>query len=269
MYFAMDSIGFENEAKIKSIELEADKWKFIYNTATSYGFEGIHFESNMYRGFGLDLNNIPDYFNNFRLTYHYGGFRVTSEKDYEMIDNELENVFKIAIKHNMHDVSIHPPYIDNVPLAEKILYPELFHKAIDKWLKIAIQNGISLSLETHVTGQFFLFNGLNEYAKFVDIYPDLGVLIDISHNYYDKFSENDVINTLGNKNIKGFHLSDALQDVDFRKGTHLAIGDGTVDFSKLLNYFKNFPDLYCALELRASNEEVSRSLKNLKNIITN
>jgi sugar phosphate isomerase/epimerase len=112
-----------------------------------------------------------------------------------------------------------------------------------------------------------LFDGLYEYARFVDKHPDLGVLIDISHNYYDKFSEDDVINILGNKNIKGFHLSDALQDVDFRKGTHLAIGDGTIDFSKLLNYFKKFPDLYCALELRASNEGVNQSIKNLKNII--
>ena len=38
---------------------------------------------------------------------------------------------------------------------------------------------------------------------------------------FDKYSEEDIINILGNKNVKGLHISDSLQNVHFRKGTHL------------------------------------------------
>ena len=128
-----------------------------------------------------------------------------------------------------------------------------------------MQNNISLSLETHVF-KLFLLNGLNEFTKFIDIYPDLGVLIDISHNYYDNYTEDNIINILGNKNIKGLHISDALQDVDFKKGTHLAIGNGTVNFAKLLKYFDKIPNLYGALEIKSNNDDINRSLINLKRL---
>ena len=36
------------------------------------------------------------------------------------------------------------------------------HKAVDKWLSTATQNSISFSLETHVSGKYFLFDGLIE-----------------------------------------------------------------------------------------------------------
>ena len=43
MYFSMDEIGFENTEKIKSMSSEADRWKFVYDVAKSFGFEGVHF----------------------------------------------------------------------------------------------------------------------------------------------------------------------------------------------------------------------------------
>lgn len=264
MYFAMDEIGFENSEKIKMIDSESDRWKFIYDIAKTYGFEGIHITPSLYKSFSLDLNNLPDYFHDFKLTFHFGGVqKITSENEYEVFDKELENGFKIALKHNMHDISIHPPFIYESTQTEKDICLEFFHKVISKWLKIAVQNGISLSLETHVSGEFYLFNGLNEYVKFIDIYPDLGILIDISHNYYDKYSEEEIIHILETKNIKGLHISDALQDVDFEKGTHLPIGKGTVNFSRLLHYFDKIPNIFGALEIKADNEGVSKSVKKL------
>jgi len=265
MYFAMDEIGFENTEKIKSITSEADKWRFIYDVAKSYGFEGIHFTPSLYnKDFGLDLNNIPAYFQGFKLTLHFGGLHnIITEADCNAFDVALTQCFEIATKNNMHDISLHPPNIYGIPADEKKSCLELFHKTINKWLSIATKSAITLSLETHVSGKHFLFDGLSDYVKFIDHYPDLGVLIDVSHNYYDGYSEDEIIDHLANKNVKCLHISDALQGADFRAGTHLAVGDGSIDFGKILKGFANIPNLHSVLEIKASNRCVARSLQAL------
>ena len=266
MYFSMDEIGFENTDKIKSISSEADRWKFVYDAAKSYGFEGVHFTPSLYsKDFRLDLENIPSYFQDFKLTLHFGGlYKITSESSYESFETALAKGFETAKRNNMHDISLHPPDIYEISPAEKSLCYELFRRAIDKWLGIALKNGISLSLETHVTGKYFLFSGLAEYTDFIGEYPELGVLIDISHNFHDGYFEDEIIHHLADKNIKGLHISDALQGAELKEGTHLAIGSGTVDFSKLLKCFSHIPNLYSALEIKASNEGVAESLRTLQ-----
>ena len=265
MYFSMDEIGHENTKKIKTITSESDRWLFIFDVANSYGFEGIHFTPSLYNNdFGLDLNNIPDYFQNFKLTLHFGGLHnIITEADHNTFDVALAQCFEIATKNNMHDISLHPPNIYGISADEKKSCYELFHKTIDKWLSIALKSTFSLSLETHVSGKYFLFDGLSEYVKFIDHYPDLGVLIDVSHNYYDGYSEDEIISYLANKNVKCLHISDALQGADFRAGTHLAVGDGSVNFNKILKGFAHIPNLYSALEIKASNDGVAKSLQAL------
>ena len=114
-----------------------------------------------------------------------------------------------------------------------------------------------------------LFNGLYEFVEFTDKHPDLGVLIDISHNFYEpQYSEEDIIKILSAKNIKCLHISDALRDAEFESGTHLAIGDGEIDFPKLLRGFRNHSDLYGVLEIKSSNEGIKSSLRALKNIMS-
>ena len=166
----------------------------------------------------------------------------------------------------MHDISLHPPG-NGTTAEEKDALRSSFCRAIDKWLPIAIKNGISLSLETHVFGECFLFNGLSEFVSFTDQYPDLGILIDVSHNYYNpQYSEEDIIKILSGRNVKGLHISDALRNAELKSGTHLAIGDGEIDFPKLLKGFNKIPNLYAALEIKASNDGVAKSLRILQNI---
>ena len=230
-----------------------------------YGFDGIHLTPSLYsKDFGLDLNHIPSYFQDFKLTLHFGDIhKIISDADYNAFDVALAQGFEIAMKNNMHDISLHPPDIYGISLDEKKLCLQLFHKTIDKWLDVALKSNITLSLETHVSGNYFLLDGLSEYLKFIDDYPQLGVLIDVSHNFYDGYSEDEIINSLADKNVKCLHLSDALQGADFREGTHLAIGSGSVDFTKILKGFSHIPDLYCALEIKASNNDLARSLQQL------
>ena len=266
MYFAMDEIGFENTEKIKSMKTEAERWQFIYNTAKLYGFEGVHFTPSLYgKDFELDLNNIPNYFQDFKLTLHFGGLhKFFTEESFNSFEADLSQGFEIAIRNNMHDISLHPPDIYGISQDEKKLCLEFFHKAIDKWLGVAIKSNISLSLETHVSGKYFLFDGLEEYVKFIDNYPNLGVLIDVSHNYYDGYSEDDIISHLSNKNVKCLHISDALQGADFSAGTHLAMGSGSINFTKILKGFAHIPNLCSVLEIKATNDDISRSLNMLE-----
>jgi len=266
MYFSMDEIGFENTAKIKQITSETDRWRFIYDTARSYDFEGVHFTPSLYNNdFGLDLNNIPDYFQDFKLTLHFGGeHKVITKEDYNAFDTALMQGFEIAAKNNMHDVSLHPPHIYGISENEKKSCLDFFHKSIDKWLGVALKSNMSLSLETHVSGKYFLFNGLGEYVEFIGNYPDLGVLIDVSHNYYDGYSEDEIISYLADKNAKCLHISDALQGAGFREGTHLAIGSGSVDFDKVLGGFADIPNLYSVLEIKAANKDIVESLRSLR-----
>ena len=165
MYYSMDEIGIENTEKIKAMSSEAGRWRFIYDVAKSYGFEGIHLTPSLYsKDFGLDLENIPEYFQDFKLTLHFGGLhKITSEAAYEEFDKALSKYFDIALRNNMHDISLHPPDIYGITEEEKEVCRSLLRRAIEKWLPIATQNGISLSLETHVSahGQSIYYPNIN------------------------------------------------------------------------------------------------------------
>jgi len=270
MYFSMDEIGYENALEVNGIKAVDEKWRFIYKVAKSYGFEGIHFTPSLYNELGLDLNTIPEYFGEFKLTMHLGGAgvrKLASDEDCAMFSETMGRYLKIAERHNMHDISIHPPRTFTMTSEEREMCERLFRKIVDKWLGVVLGRGISLSLETHVTGEYFMFNGLGEYEKFIDEYPELGVLIDVSHNFYDGFSVDEIIKRLSGKNVKGLHLSDARQGVDFREGTHLAVGEGDIDFGKILKGFKRIPNIYSVLEIKANNESMAKSLEILKAVI--
>jgi len=268
MYFAMDEIGFENTEIIKTLNSESNRWKYIYDIARVYGFEGIHITPSLYREFGLDLNNIPNYLQDFKLTIHLGGMFLFPITNYDEFEKKINTFFNIAVKHKIHDISIHSPYIQGLTQPEREMSLEFFHKIINKWLNTLLKNGITLSLETHLANNLH-FKELSEFVKFIDIYPDLGVLIDISHNYYDPhYSEDEILNILGNKNVKGLHISDSLRNVDIKNGTHLSIGEGTIDFTKIIKRFSKTTNLYGVLEIKASNEGISQSLTKLKNIIS-
>jgi sugar phosphate isomerase/epimerase len=263
----MDEIGIENAEKIKTITSESNRWRFIYDVAKEYGFDGIHFTPSLYKTFDLDLNNIPRYFSEFKLTFHLGGMYIVPDSKFDELNAKMENAFEIAKRHNMHDISIHPPYIHNLSAADKALSLQLLGEFVEKWLHKLLESNISLSLETHVTGEYFLFSGLREFVAFTDQYPELGVLIDVSHNFYNpQYSEEDIINILSGKNVKCLHISDAIRSAEFESGTHLAVGDGEIDFTKLLKGFNKIPGLYAVLEIKSNNEGISKSLRVLRAI---
>jgi len=67
--------------------------------------------------------------------------------------------------------------------------------------------------------------------------------------------------------ITGLHLSYANANVDFRKGSQLPIGKGNVDFKKIIESFKDRPDIYGALEIKGSSADIINSIRVLSNYL--
>ena len=201
------------------------------------------------------------------LTFDFGGvYKITTREACEAFHDALRDGFDIALQNNMHDISIHPPYVHGLSPEERRRCLALFGEAIVPWTQTAKEKGITFSLETHVSGEYFLFNGLEEFTAFTDQHADLGILIDISHNFYDHHSEDRIVELLGGKNVRALHISDALQNVDFRKGTHLAVGDGAVDFAKILKHFEKTPAMFGALEIKSDTNGIRKSLRRLRGL---
>ena len=270
MYFSMDELGFESAEKVKQINGVEEKWRFVYDTAKSYGFEGVHFTPTMYEEFGLSMDSLPDYFQEFKLTLHPCGlWKVHTDEGCRRFDEYMERCFGWATRHSMHDISIHPPYVEGITADERRASLANFDTLVAKWLAHAGQLGITFSLETHVTGKYFLFDGLAEYTEFVDKHPGLGVLIDISHNYYDGFTENEIISIFASRNVTGLHISDALRrgEAEFGDGTHLPIGKGGMDVAQIVRAFIHVPDLVGVFEVKCSDEDLKRSLARLSGLL--
>jgi sugar phosphate isomerase/epimerase len=266
MYFAMDEIGSDNLEIVKNSDQIIDRWGSIYKIAKEFGFQGIQMSPQLYEEeLGLPLNNIPEFMNEFRLTYHVGGlFTLNSSSDFEQLNSQIKKSFDNSVEFGMEDVSIHPPFIKENIKKSKDKSKQYFSALIEYWLPKFANRNISFSLETHVNSKYFIFEGLSDYCKYVSLYKELGILIDISHNLYEGYSEDEVILELSKLKITGLHLSDAITNLEFNKGTHLSIGKGNVDFKKIIDYYKIYPNLFGALEIKDIAKNIKESLIKLK-----
>lgn len=269
MYLAMDDFGDDYLEKIKSANNGTDKWKMISDIACKYGFLGIQINPAVYKGqLGLSLNMIPSFLDKFRITYHIGGVStLISEEDYSNLNNHISEAFAISTEYGIEDVSFHPPFISDDTDIIRDNSKRYLSKLIEFWVPKFSDKKITLSLETHVTSKYFIFKGLRDYFEFVSNFKGLGVLIDISHNFYDKYSVDEIIGTLNTLNVTGLHLSDAIQDAEFRAGTHLPIGKGNINFQRIIEYFNNKPNLYGALEIKGTSVEIQESVNILNSLL--
>lgn len=270
MYLAMDDFGDDYIGKIKSANNEKDKWKMISAIADEYGFSGIQINPTVYKGqLGLSLNMLPNFFDKFRLTYHIGGVStLISEEDYNSLNNHISEAFAISAEYGVEDVSFHPPFIRDGTDITRENSKRYLSKLIEFWIPKFSDKRITLSLETHVTSKYFIFKGLRDYYKFVSNFKGLGVLIDVSHNFYDKYNVDEIIDTLNKLNITGLHLSDAIPDAEFRAGTHLPIGKGNINFQRIMEHFNNKPNIYGALEIKGTSIEIHESINILNSLLS-
>jgi len=278
MYLTMDNIGDDIFPAISNLNNETEKWDEIAHAALTYGFAGIHVTSTYYRRLGFPTVRIPEGIRElFRLTYHVGGiYLLSTPDDEEQVHARLSESLAVAASNGMEDVSLHPPFHANVSMRsiqpaaaspdERNAAKRRLHSVLSAWIPRFLDRGITLSLETHVTPSFFVFSGLQDFQDFALSLPELGVLVDVSHNHYDGYSAADFLSIFGSLNINGLHISDAVRGVDFEEGTHLPVGKGEIDFGRLLGSFDGDDSVYGALEVKAPSQGIAESLIRLQSL---
>ena len=90
------------------------------------------------------------------------------------------------------------------------------------------------------------------------------MLADISHLWNDGNGVDDIASALRNCRVTGLHLSDALARVEVTKGTHLSVGEGEVDFARLLPQYNNDDSVYAVLEVKAESSQIKHSVDLLR-----
>lgn len=278
MYFAMDDIGDEHIAHVTAHAGEDDTWRYIAQVVSDFGFTGIQLNPKYQTDFGLSLTRIPDSIReSFRLTYHLGGlYHLNTPDDARFAYQKLEESLRIAKNLGIEDVSVHPPVLANASLQPPYLpvdAPERREKSRDQlhsllkvWIPRFQEQGITLSLESHVTASFFVFSDLPDFRDFVLDLPGLGVLIDVCHNYYDGYDIPELISIVQLLPVTGLHLSDAIRGQPLSQATHLPIGDGTIDFEPLLDHFAEHKNVYAALEVRGPAQGIISSMEQLRSL---
>jgi sugar phosphate isomerase/epimerase len=281
MYFALEYLGIENVDRLKEIHSQSEKWRFIHNFAYESGFKGIQFYPAYENEFGLSFQSIPEYIRkSFRLTYHTGNTgisRIITPDEIEKTDLVFSKSLQTASFIGAEDVSFHPPLVTDIALLpvapDRVSTPDSnktknqLRTLIKKWLPKFQACNITLSLETHMTPYVFIFSGLQDFHEFMLTVPGLGILIDVSHNYYDGYDITHVLQTLNPYKITGFHLSDAIRGKVLAEGTHLPIGQGQVDFARVLAQFGSNNLVYGALEVRGTAKGIADSLTRLRKIL--
>ena len=246
MYFALKSIGKDNEEKINNLTSLSDKWQLIDRIAKNDGYDGIQFSNPFY---GIPIDNLPGYIKKFRLTYHLDYIADFSQDgEVEKYNDIIEKGLHCAVENRMGDISLHPPIAWHKDHHRRDEFQAKFSHIIETWLPRFESAGISLSVEGHVGGNVFLHNSLEKFAEFVKQYSKLGVLVDISHGINYGRTISDIIKITNNLRIAGLHLSDAISCVEVGKGTHLPVGNGEIDFADFLKHFVHC-DIYGALEI--------------------
>lgn len=266
MYLAMDEFGSEKYNELVTLKVAGEKWKRIHDLALNYGFAGVQINSKVYeQELGLSLLSIPNIFGKFRLSYHVGGVcTLLSAEDMDMLSKSLMYSLQVSQENGVEDVSFHPPIAPEG--TNRNLATANLSRIIDSWLPQFEAARISLSMESHVAIPYFAFHGLEEFHQFVEQYPELGVLIDFSHNCFDGYSAKQVISLLEGTKITGLHLSDAQPGTDFQTGTHLPIGRGVVDFASIVRHFGT-QDIFAALEVKGSSGGIETSRNNLTELL--
>jgi sugar phosphate isomerase/epimerase len=278
MYYSMDNMGNENVVRLMQLSSDSEKWEFIAQIASGFGFAGIQIGPTYQNKYGLSFTCIPDYIRkSFRLTYHIEGiYHLKTTEDEEKIQERLAESLKIAVGMGAEDVSLHPPLLSNLSLHS----PHLPDKSPDRraetrkrlnrllvtWIPHFEDQGMTLSLETHVTSAYFIFTGIPDFQDFALNTPGLGVLADISHNSFDGYKMPELLNCFRALRMTGFHLSDAAVERGFPDGTHLPIGQGHVDFKSLVSCYGSNNKIYGALEIRGPAQAISDSLACLRKL---
>lgn len=223
---------------------------------------------------GALLKNLLDRFEMER-NVHVGGLYDAEElsrkgEEYSKISRELRYGALLCQQISSNLLSFHPPFSMKPHLDKETLCKarNLFLELTEKTLNFASSRGIRLALESFCYPPF-IFHGLDDFMNFVSQFPPskLGILMDVGHLYQAKIDLEETIERFRSR-LCDVHIHDATQQSNFRVATHLPIGKGTIDFSRLIDGLHQVRyDGWLTLEIIGTEKEIVQSKTILENLL--
>jgi sugar phosphate isomerase/epimerase len=206
---------------------------------------------------------------------HVGGLYdaekfVASERERSRFQKDLRFGVELSREVSSSLVSFHPPFFksanSNRGLSSRA--KTLFLKLVRQEAEFAYDVGIRLALESFCYPPF-IFNGLDDFTPFFSNFPvtKLGVLLEVGHLYQAGFNLDEAILAFRHQ-LMDVHVHDATRGKDFREATHLPLGKGTIDFSRLIRILSEVGyDGWLTLEIRGNEREIIESREQLEDLV--
>ncbi len=248
----------------------------LVQKAVSMGFKGFQVGPlwKFQRVNGERLKNLLDKFEMER-NVHLGGLYDVAKlsrkgDEYSKILRELRYGILLCQQISSSLMSFHPPFSSKTHLDEETLRKarNLFLELTEKALDFASSRGIRLALESFCYPPF-IFHGLDDFINFVSQFPPskLGILMDVGHLYQVKIDLEEVIERF-KSSLCDVHIHDATRQNNFRVATHLPIGKGTIDFSRLIDSLHQIRyDGWLTLEIKGTEKEIVQSRTILEKLL--
>lgn len=169
---------------------------------------------------------------------------------------EVKYSFEMANLLDVDTVVVHPgkvPFLGQ-GLEDRIM--ELNKASMIELAETADELGVTAVFENMPDIPGFTFTKLEELTEFLEEY-NMAMCLDIGHANTNNYGADEMYSPL----IKHIHVHDNLGDDD----THLAIGEGNVDFNTLISSFEtnNYDGIYM-IEVNKE-EDILKSFDYLKN----
>jgi len=207
---------------------------------------------------------------------HVGGLYdaekfVSQESERARFVKDLHAGVDLSRKVSSSLVSFHPPLFKSA-MPDKDLSSKakaLFLNLVREEVNFADDLGIKLALESFCYHPF-IFNNLDDFREFLSSFPvtqQLGVLLEVGHLYQAGFNLDLAIQTFGHR-LLDVHVHDATREKDFRKATHLPLGKGSIDFSRVTRTLDKVGyDGWLTLEIHGNEREIVESRERLENLL--
>jgi sugar phosphate isomerase/epimerase len=212
-----------------------------------------------------------------KTNVHVGGLYDAEEfaktgEEYRRAQKEIHRGIELCREINSKLVSFHPPFFTKKDIDKKLVSRarERFLRLVGKESEFAYNNGIKMALESFCYSPF-IFKGLRDFMEFISCFPSvkIGVLLEVGHLYQAGFNLDEVTKVFKGR-LLDVHVHDATLQEDFRRATHLPIGEGSINSSHVVNILRECKyDGWLTLEIHGSEEDIIESKQLLENIIKN
>lgn len=267
MHFALGSLGTESIQVIRSLPATR-KWGHVIALADEAGFGGIALAESLYeRTLSMPLADMPEELRRFHLTLHLDRpYTLLSEEDVQRIRRILEAALHFAHEYAIKAVLLPPPTLPEGMLPLRGFVRERFMDLLGEFSPKYHWDGISLSVESFAPGGLSVFQGLHDYAQFIESAEGISALINIAEHCCDGYSEKDQLALIASLRVAGFRVSDADTRLPREAATGLPVGEGTVAFRRVLSAYVSAP-VACIVSVNAPFEKIKSSLERLRTYV--